>query len=231
MTVLYNEIKKELESLAEPDFQQFTARLIPNIPSDHILGVRLPKLRKIAKEIAKKDPDDYLKLASDETFEEVMLQGMVIGYLDEGIEKIQDKMESFIKKIDNWSVCDSFCSGLKIAKRYPDEMWIFVKKYLRDERTYFIRFGVVMSIFYFLEEDYIDECLSAFDQIKSEEYYVRMAVAWAVSICYLKFPEKTMEYLKNNDLDDFTYNKALQKIIESQRTDLETKKKMRKLKR
>ena len=231
MTVYCEEIRKQLESLAEPDFQQFTAKLIPNIPSEKILGVRLPKLRKIAKEIAKDHAEEYLKTASDQSYEEIMLQGMVIGYLKEDLEKIQEKTARFVKKIDNWSVCDSFCSGLKITKNHKEEMWQFIQPYLKDQRTYHIRFGIVMMIFYFIEETYLEDVLKRIDQIQQSDYYVKMAEAWAVSICYVRFPQKTLQYLKENELDDFTYNKSLQKIIESQKTDPDTKRMIRSLKR
>lgn len=231
MTVYCEEIRKQLESLAEPDFQQFTAKLIPNIPSEKILGVRLPKLRKIAKKIAKDHAEEYLKTASDQSYEEIMLQGMVIGYLKEDLEKIQAKTARFVKKIDNWSVCDSFCSGLKITKNHKEEMWQFIQPYLKDQRTYYIRFGIVMMIFYFIEETYLEDVLKKLDQIQQSDYYVKMAEAWAVSICYVRFPQRTLQYLKENGLDDFTYNKSLQKIIESQKTDPETKRMIRSLKR
>ena len=84
---------------------------------------------------------------------------------------------------------------------------------------------------YYLTEEYIDKVLKIYNNIKSDAYYVKMAVAWALSFCYIKFPEKTMQLFESNQLDDFTYNKSLQKIIESSRVSKEEKDKIRKMKR
>ena len=160
-----------------------------------------------------------------------MLQGMVIGYIETGIEERLRCVADFIPKINNWSICDSFCSGLKFTKTNKKHVWDFLQPYLHSENEYEIRFGVVMLLIYFVEEEYIDTVLLLLDRIKHEAYYVKMAIAWAISICYIKMPETTMAYLRNNTLDDDTYNKALQKIIESLRVDAETKNVMRNMKR
>ena len=94
-----------------------------------------------------------------------------------------------------------------------------------------MRFGVVMSMSYFVDEAHLEELLACYDSIRHEGYYVKMAVAWALSVCFVKFPERTMEYLKNNSLDTFTYNKTLQKIVESFRVDKDTKTLIRSMKR
>lgn len=222
-------VKKQLEEFAEPEFKRFSSSLLPGV--SNMMGVRLPKLRKIAKEIAKGDWRKYLTTAVEDTFEETMLQGMVIGYAKGDFKEICFYIQRFVPKIDNWSVCDSFCAGLKITKQYPDEMWEFIQYYLSDDREYFIRFGVVMLIYYFVSEPYINQVLEIFERIRSESYYVKMAVAWAVSIYYVNFPERVIEYLNHNTLDDFTYQKALQKITDSLRVDKDTKGEIRKMRR
>lgn len=103
--------------------------------------------------------------------------------------------------------------------------------YLLSDQEYEIRFAVVMMLNFFIEEAYISRILQLLDKVSHEGYYVKMAVSWALSICYVKLPEPTMSYLRNNSLDDFTYNKALQKITESYRVDPETKKWIRGMKR
>lgn len=206
-------IKQELVTLAEADYQIFAKKLLPG--TKNILGVRLPNLRKIAKQIAKQDWRTYLATASNETFEEIMLQGMVIGYIKTTIDEILFYAAEFIPKIDNWSVCDSFCSGLKITKKYPKQVWNFIINYLKETKPYFLRFGIVMLIDYYIDLVHIEDCFFLLDKIQSEHYYVNMAIAWAVSVCYIRFPEKTISYLKNNNLSDWTYHKAIQKVKES----------------
>ncbi len=222
-------IKEKLKSLAEDEYRKFTSALIPG--DAVILGVRLPLIRNMAKEIAQGDWREYLAQAQDEYFEEIMLQGMVIGLVKTDTEDRLRLIAAFVPKISNWSVCDSFCAGLKFVKKNIERVWEFLQPYLSSEQEFDLRFAVVMMMDHFIEVEYIDRILNLFDGIKHEGYYVKMAVAWALSVCYVKFPEKTMAYLQQNELDDFTYNKALQKMIESYRVDSEAKDLMRRMKR
>ncbi|GIN94266.1 hypothetical protein J6TS1_01360 [Siminovitchia terrae] len=222
-------IRKQIFELIDTDYQKFSAALIPTI--NNVLGVRLPELRKIAKKIVKGDWRTYLETAKDEYFEEIMLQGMVIGYVETDIEEILSYVASFVPKIDNWSVCDSFCTGLKFTKENKERVWGFLQPYLSSKKEYELRFGVVMLLDFYIETEYINRVLILLDRVEHEGFYAKMAVAWAVSICYVKFPDSTMTYLGNNTLDDFTYNKALQKITESNRVDKETKSLIRSMKR
>lgn len=160
-----------------------------------------------------------------------MLQGMVIGCAKADVEEILHHIAAFVPKIDNWSVCDSFCSGLKITSLHKERVWEFIQPYLESDREYNIRFGVVMLLNYYIDELHIHRVLERLDRITHEGYYVKMAVAWAVSICFVKLPDITMDYVRSNSLDDFTYNKALQKITESYRVAPETKALIRSMKR
>jgi 3-methyladenine DNA glycosylase AlkD len=222
-------IKEQLFEWVDEDYRKFSAALIPTI--NNVLGVRLPVLRKLAKKLAKDDWRTYLKQAGNEYFEEVMLQGMVISYVKADVEEILCYVADYIPKIDNWSVCDSFCIGLKFTQTNMKQVWEFLQPYLSSEKEYNLRFGVVMLLNFYINEEYITRVLQLLDNPKHEGYYVKMAVAWAVSICYVKLPEATMAYLKSNSLDNFTYNKALQKITESFRVDQETKNIIRSMKR
>ncbi|GMB02260.1 DNA alkylation repair protein [Pelosinus sp. IPA-1] len=222
-------IRKKILELVEEEYQKFSAALLPNI--DNVLGVRLPLLRKLAKEIAKGDWQKFMEMAELEYFEEVMLQGMVLGYVEGDIEDILSYVADFVPLIDNWSVCDSFCIGLKFTQDNKERVWHFLQSYLNSTQEYEIRFGVVMLINFYIEDRYIKEVLIRLDNVKHNGYYAKMAVAWAVSICYVKLPKPTMEYLYDNTLDDFTYNKALQKITESYRVDKEAKDLIRSMKR
>jgi 3-methyladenine DNA glycosylase AlkD len=222
-------IQQQLISLAEEDYRVFTSGLLPD--TDNVLGVRLPMLRKIAKQLVRSDWQGYLQTAGEDSFEEIMLQGMVIGYAACPAEERLFYMKEFVPKIHNWSVCDSFCAGLKFTRNNSELVWDFLKPYFQSERAFDLRFAVVMLIFYYIQEETIREVLNVLDSVRHDGYYVKMAVAWAISMCYVKFPEQTMFYLKNNSLDDFTYNKSLQKITESLKVDKEIKKQIRVMKR
>ncbi|KYH28133.1 MULTISPECIES: DNA alkylation repair protein [Clostridium] len=224
-----NIVRQQIFQLADEEYKKFHSKLCPN--ANNIVGVRLPLLRKMAKQLAKENWREYIKAAQSDYYEEVMLQGLILGYVKADIEEVLNYVSNFIPKIDNWAICDSFCNGLKFTKANKERVWNFIQPYLSSEREFDVRFGVVMLISFYIEENYIDRVLKVLDKIKHEGYYVKMAIAWAISVCYVKFPEKTMEYLKNNRLDDFTYNKSLQKITESLRVDKETKALIRNMKR
>ena len=223
-------IKEKLTEYSEDGYRKFTSSLIPGV--EHILGIRLPLLRKMGKELAKGDWREYLEHALDDVMEETMLQGMTLGYAKASFEEKEPYLNCFVKKINNWSVCDSTCAGMKPqnaldAKAY----WNYACGLLQRKEEFVIRFGVVMILDHFITEDYINEVLPLLDGIGHEGYYVKMAVAWAVSVCYVKFPKETMQMLENSNMDDFTYNKAIQKMIESYRVLPEDKEKLRLMKR
>ena len=175
---------------------------------------------------------DLLNNIDNEYYEEVMLQGMLIGLQkDKNMQNILEEIEVFIPKIDNWAICDVFCAGLKITKKHLEEMWHFLQNYLRSDKEFEVRFGVVMILDYYITEEYLEKDFSIFDNVKSDKYYVQMAVAWAISICLIKFYDRTIEYLKQTKIDKFTFNKALQKAIESYRISDEQKSELRKMKK
>ena len=228
-------IKKELKQLADEKYKEFHKGLCPG--TENILGIRVPILRDYARKLSKEcEIHELLNNIDDEYYEEIMLQGMLIG-----LEKDKDKnkdmqgilkdIERFVPKIDNWAVCDVFCAGLKITKKHLEEMWDFLQKYVVSDKEFEIRFGVVMILDYYITEDYLEKNFAIFDHIKSDKYYVQMAVAWAISICFIKFYDRTIEYLKQAKIDKFTYNKALQKAIESYRISDEEKAQLRKMKK
>ena len=223
------QIRKQLFELQDKKYKEFHSTLCPN--TDNIIGVRVPELRKLAQNIVKEDIHTYLKKAKNDYYEEIMLQGMVIGYAKINIEQITNYLTSFIPKINNWAVCDVTVAGLKTTKKHKKEMWKFLKPYINSQKEFELRFAIVMLLDFYITEEYIDEVLRILNKVKHEGYYVKMAVAWAISVAFVKFPLKTMKFLKNNELDDFTYNKALQKIIESYRVDENTKREIRKMKR
>ena len=224
-----NEIKEKLKNLADEKYRSFCSGLVPD--SGNMLGVRLPQLRTLAKEIAAADWRGYLAANDDEFFEEIMLQGFILGFVKIDVEERLQLISEFIPKICNWSICDSFSAGLKFVKKNKARVWEFLQRYFNSDSEFEIRFAVVMAMDFFIDEDHIDEMIVLLDRIKNDGYYVKMAVAWALSVCYVKFPGKTLVYLQYNELCDFTYNKALQKIIESNRVDSEAKDLMRSMKR
>lgn len=224
------EIKRRLEGLSDKKYKEFHSSLCPNI--NEIIGVRVPDLRNLAKEIVKaSDVEEYLKNALDDTYEERLLQGMVLGLWKTDMKNFVKYLEDFIPKINSWAVCDVSVAGFKIIKKNKEYMWNYIKYYLTSEEEFKLRCAIVMLLDYYITEEYIDKVLTILNRIRSGAYYVKMAVAWTLQVAFVKFPEKTMNLLKNNNIDDWTYNKALQKIVESYRVDKDTKEQIKKMKR
>lgn len=232
-------VRSRLEELAEPGFRDFNQKLLPGV--EDMLGVRTPQLRRMAGEIVRSGNSgrwrEYIAQVKEAwkkgeaCYEERMLWGMVIGCCRQPWETVEPLVREFVPVIDNWAVCDCFCNSLKPAGSCRDQVWEFLQAYLKSGEEYENRFGAVMLLCYYVDEDYVEAALHSLDQIKNKGYYAKMAVAWAVSIFYVKLPEAVLPYLKDNRLDDWTHNKALQKICESLRTDRETKAMIRGLKR
>ena len=224
-------IEEGVKELADEKYREFQLKLCPGV--DNILGVRVPVLRNYAKDLLKKySIDEILYSLNDKYYENIMLQGMVIGLnKNKDIDEVLEYVKKFIPKINNWAVCDTFCAGLKITIKNKEKVWNFLKEYLKSNKEFELRFAVVMILDFYVEEKYIDDILKIIDNIKSEAYYTQMAVAWLLSVCIVKFYDKTLEYLKNSKIDKFTFNKAIQKSIESYRITDEQKQTLKNMKK
>lgn len=222
-------VRERLLALQDFEYQKFHSKLVPGC--DNVLGVRTPELRKLAKEICKGDWEDFLRENDREWYEKDILQGLVTAGAKTDFTRRLELVRDFVPRIHNWAVCDIFCGSWKDAKKHKEEVWVFLQPYLNSQKEYEIRFGVVMLLSHFVEEAYLRCAFAAFDAINNEAYYVQMAVAWAVSVYFVHYPEETFSYLRENKLNDWTYNKALQKITESYRVDTETKQIIRGMKR
>ncbi len=223
-------IKERLKKEAEEDYKKFSSLLIPNI--NNIIGVRLPVLRLIAKEIYKSGCyEDYLRISDFEFMEEIMLQGMIIGMLDKPVKEMLCYIKDFIPKIDNWSVCDCFCAGLKFTQNNLPQVWNFIQPYFSSQNEYELRFAYVMLLNYFVCDEYIDKILKLIDDFKDERYYSKMAAAWLISVCFVKKRDKTFEYLKKSKLSKWTFNKSIQKICESFKVDKQDKELLKSMKK
>lgn len=226
------DIRKELERLADKEYKEFHSALLPTVDRDRIIGVRLPQLRAIAARIKRASPKGTLpELPQGDTLEETLVRGFVIAGADMPLEEHLKAVAGFVPEIDCWSVCDSFVTSLKFVKKDRGRAWEFIQPYFESDRTYDIRFAAVMSLTYFKDGEYATRVFEKFDKIENDDYYVKMAVAWAVSVFFVNAREETRRYLENNRLDDFTFNKSLQKITESYRITPQEKAEIRAMKR
>ena len=225
-------LQAELFTLQDLQYQKFHSSLLPGV--ENVIGVRMPLLRKLAKQVLKGDWQNYLQSALQETsnyYEEDILQALLIGTSKISYQERCEYIKEFVPKISNWAVCDLFCSTLKEAQRYKQEYWKMLMPYFNSCNAYDLRFASVMLLNYFTDDEYAEEALKLLEAIKHEDYYVKMGVAWAISIFYIKQPQLTLPMLQQNNLDTFTNNKAIQKIRESFRVSKEDKEMLNKFKR
>lgn len=223
------DLQERLLELADPAYRKFHSSLLPG--TENVLGVRIPELRKLSKEIRKGDWEKFLLENGRRWYENDILQGLVIAEANMEPQKRIRYTEEFLPRIENWAVCDIFCGSLKEAGKYPALYEPLIRRCLISDKPFEIRFSVVMLLDHYMKKEYLDEAFAAFDKIESSHYYVRMAIAWAVSIYYVHFPKETFSYLDRCSLDGWTYQKALQKILESRRVTAEEKERIRSRKR
>lgn len=169
------EIREELINLADEKYKKFHSNLCPGV--ENILGVRLPILRKLSKDLSKNNYKDYLNNDSVKYYEEVMVEGLIIGYIKVDNETRFKYIRNFVPKINNWAVCDSFCNNLKFTKKNMSEVWNFILPYTSSKNEFYVRFAVVMMLNFYIVDDYIDNVLSILNDIHHDGYYVKMAVA------------------------------------------------------
>lgn len=224
----YNEFIKYLKSISEEKYKKFNASLIPN--SKKMYGIRTPILKNISKEISKNDYKNFIKYNTNESFEETMIYGLILGYIKVDFKSLLDELDIFMPFNDNWAINDIVCANLKIFKKNREEGFIKIKEYLDSDNPWKIRFALVLLLDHYMTDDYIDEILDIAINVKNDEYYVKIANSWLISVCFVKYKDKTKKIFINRLLDKWTNNKAIQKIRESYRVNEKDKEELVKLK-
>lgn len=224
----YNDFINYLKNVKDgDDFKVFSKKLINT--KNEMIGIKIPKLRKLAKEINKTNVISFLDNVTSTYYEEILVEGFVIGSITD--KDIFDKyFFNYIKKIDNWSTCDTVISSCKIMKK-DSSYYNYALKLIKEKEEFIVRVGLIMILDHYVDSEHIDDIFKKIDTVKSDYYYVNMAIAWLISVCFVKYKDKTYKYLKNNNLDKFTYNKAIQKIIESLRVSNDDKNILKQMKK
>lgn len=222
-------VRDELFEMQDPNYQEFQSKLCPNI--SNIIGVRVPNVKKMVKKILKEDYEKYLFEIDNKYYEETMVEGLIIVTSKMDIDKKINYLNNYIPKINNWAICDIVCSNFKLKEEELPVMWEYLLLYQHSNSEFELRFMIVMMMNYFLLDNYINEIFKIIDSIKVDYYYTNMAISWLLSIAFIKYREQTLKYLNNNNLVLFTYQKALQKIIESNKVSEQDKNMIRKMKK
>ena len=211
-------IREELFKEQDLNYKSFHKKLVPDLDEDKIIGVRVPVLRKIAKQAEK----DGTVIQNPYYYEEFMIKGLMIGYSKSELSEKIKRLEEFVGLIDNWAVCDGCCSNLKFTEKNREIMLDFISHYI-NKSQFETRFAVVMLMSYYLCDEYIDKALELMLTVNFGEYYSDMAVAWALASAMVNYPEKVLAIIEGNKLPVWVHNKTIQKCRESYRITKELK--------
>ena len=222
-------VQEKLFELKDNEYALFQTRLIPTINRDNIIGVRVPILRKLAKEYIKTGEVTYfLDTLPHKYYDEFMLHGLLLSELKDYQECI-DKVDKFLPYVDNWAVCDIMSP--KIFKKNKEKLLIKIKEWTKSSKTYTCRFGIEMLMTHFLDKNFKKEYLEIPAQVKSDDYYVKMMIAWFYATALAKHWDEAIIYLEKNSLSTWVHNKTIQKARESLRISKEQKEYLKTLKR
>lgn len=216
-------LRQELLSLRDPKHQNFCAKLIPTLEKSKIIGIKTKKIKDLAKHILKTSLAEYLEDSTANIyFEENLLEGYLLAF---HLQKQWNPklLHAFVLCIDNWWVCDSFCAALKNLNE--KDLWKLITPYFDSQSPYVLRFSIVML----LKTKEIAKALLQLSKINHNNYYVKMAIAWVISVYFIRNSNITLDFLQKRKFAIWIHNKAIQKICESLRVNLEDKQRLRKL--
>ena len=221
-------LQDRLSALQDKQYAAFQAKLTPGVPEDSFIGIRVPVLRKFAKEFAKEAECEYfLQQLPHEYYDENMLHGLLISQIKDYEECIR-LTESFLPHIDNWAVCDIMSP--KVFAKHKEELLAKIKTWSQSSHVYTCRFGIETLMTHYLDKEFKTEYLEIPASVRSDEYYVKMMVAWFFATALVKQWEATIPYIEQKRLAPWTNNKTIQKAIESYRISSEQKEYLRSLK-
>lgn len=226
--MLNDEIREELYRLQDQKYRDFQSKLIPTADPDTVIGVRTPELRKFAKQLIKReDIAVFLNDLPHRTFDENQLHAFLLSE-SKDYETCIAEVERFLPFIDNWATCDQMSP--KVFRKHREELLSPIRQWLKSDKTYIVRFGVGMLMEHYLEEAFDPSYPAIVAEIRSEEYYIRMMIAWYFATALAKQYDTILPYLTEKRLDRWTHNKTIQKAVESYRITPEQKEFLRKLK-
>ena len=224
-----DEIRAALTEHAEEKYKAFHGSLVPTQNQCGLLGVRVPVMRRIAKQFAQRqDVSEFLRDVPHAYYEENAVHSFLIEQIKD-YDPCMTETELFLPYIDNWAVCD--CFSPKCFGKHKQELFEKCRLWLQSEHTYTVRYGLVMLLKHFLTPDYAEDALRLASEVDSEDYYINMAVSWLFAEAVGKCPELAVPYIEGNVLKTEVHNKAIQKSVESRRVPLETKAYLKTLKR
>ena len=226
--MILDEIRNELFKMQDVAYRDFNSKLIPTVDKSLFIGVRTPELRKYAKQLTKReDIEEFLHLLPHKYFDENQLHAFIVSEIKD-FNSCVDKVNEFLPYVDNWATCDQLSP--KVFKKHHKELIAYIKEWLESDKVYTVRFGIGILMEHFWDEDFDISCLETVSNIRSDEYYVNMMIAWYFATALAKRYENIIPFIEKRSLDIWTHNKAIQKAVESLRISDEKKEYLKSLK-
>lgn len=208
-------IYEKLCALSDKEYKDFSAALIPTVDKSLVLGVRIPILRNFAKNLFDTDEaKEFLSILPHKYVEENSLHALLTERIKDFDECVK-ATDEFLPYIDNWATCDIMSP--KVFCRETDRLMPYILKWLSSEHTYAVRFGIKMLMSHYLDNNFTPDILRLVADVKSDEYYINMMIAWFFATALAKQYDAALPYIENRRLDAWTHNKAIQKCVESRR--------------
>lgn len=221
-------VRTQLLSLEDPSYRAFQCKLMPTVDPDTVIGIRTPALRRFAKAFAKTpEAEAYLQLLPHRYYEENNLHGFLIESIRD-FDQAVAALDAFLPYVDNWATCDLMrpkVFGKNLPALLPE-----LRRWMASDHPYTVRFGIEMLMTYYLDAAFQPEYLDWVADLRSEEYYVNMMIAWYFATALAKQYHAALLYLQERRLAPWTHNKAIQKAVESYRISDEQKTLLRTLK-
>ena len=214
-------LQERLFAMQDKQYAAFQAKLTPGVPVESFIGIRVPVLRKFAKEFTKeKECEEFLHQLPHEYYDENMLHGLLISEVKDYEECIR-LTDTFLSFVDNWAVCD--CFSPKVFAQHKPELLPAIRRWLGSDQVYTVRYGIGMLMRYYLDDAFRPEYLAWVAAVHSEEYYVNMMIAWYLATALAKQWDATIPYLEERKLSPWVHRKTIQKAVESYRITDEQK--------
>lgn len=217
-------VERRLRELADPKYRSFQAKLVTTVAERSVLGVRIPDIRRLAKELDRSERSEFLSELPHRFYDENILHSAILGYIRDFPEALAET-ERFLPFIDNWAVCDTLSP--KCFSKHKAELLPNIRRWMKSGRTYTVRFGTGMLMRHFLDADFKPEYLCWAAEIKSEEYYVNMMTAWFFATALAKQYDFAVGYIDKRRLGEIPHKMAIQKALESFRVSDEHKEHLR----
>lgn len=216
-----NSIVQQLYELQDLKYRDFHAKLIPNIEKEKIIGIRTPELRRFATELIKNgEAQEFINTLPHFYFDENNLHAFIISKIKDYNEAVKET-EKFLPFVDNWATCDQLLP--KVFAKNTDRLILKIQEWIKSDKTYTVRFAIGMLLKYFLGSEFDEKYLKLVSEVKSEEYYINMMIAWFFAEALAKQYDSALPYIEKNALGKKTNNKAIQKAVESFRISDEKK--------